>query len=93
MALVSAQIGHDWGFYIMVSQLPTYMKDVVGVQEVKNNGVYTALPFFAMWIVSIGSGAMCDYVINNNYITVTNARKALTAIGKYFCGVSMESFL
>lgn len=82
MALVSAQIGHDWGFYIMAIDLPKYFKDVHKA-NVEDNGLYTALPFLVMWIFSTLSSFACDYIINNNYITVTNARKAFTGVGKY----------
>lgn len=82
MALVLAQIGHDWGFYIIVTDLPKYLKDVLDI-SIANNGMFSSLPFFAMWISSIGSGVLCDFVINNSYMSVTNARKWLTGIGKY----------
>lgn len=81
MALVSAQIGHDWGFYVMSTDLPKFFKGVLQT-DVRNNGLYSSFPFFVMWIFSVGSGVLCDYMINNNYISVTNARKALTGIGK-----------
>lgn len=82
MALVSAQIGHDWGFYTMANDLPKYFKDILEL-DVQSNGLYTALPFLVMWIFSIASGFACDYIINGNYISVTNARKLFTGLGKY----------
>lgn len=81
-ALISAQIGHDWGFYIMANDLPKFMQDVFHTTVLKN-GFYSSFPFIVMWICSTGGGFLCDYMINNNYITVTNARKALTGIGKF----------
>lgn len=80
IASVLAQIGHDWGFYIIVTDLPKYLKDVLDI-SVKDNGLFSSLPFIAMWILSIGSGVLCDYAINKNYMSVTNARKWLTGIG------------
>lgn len=37
IALVFAQIGHDWGFYMMTTDLPKYMKGVLKF-DVKKNG-------------------------------------------------------
>lgn len=80
IASVLAQIGHDWGFYIIVTDLPKYLKDVLDI-SVEDNGMFSSLPFIAMWILSIGSGVLCDWAINKNYMSVTNARKWLTGIG------------
>lgn len=81
IALVSAQIGHDWGFYVMVTNFPTYLKGVHGL-DVKENGWFSAMPFFVMWLVTIGGGILCDHLIQTNYLSITNARKWFTGVGK-----------
>lgn len=75
-------IGHDWGFFIMVSDLPKYMREVLGypVYEV---GIYSSLPYLLMFIVSLCSGYLSDYLIGNNKITIATARIVFTAIGAY----------
>ena len=75
-----AQIGHDWGFYIMVTDLPKYMSDVLRF-SVSQNGLYSALPYLCMWVVSIATGFLSDYLIVNKYLGITAARKWFTAIG------------
>lgn len=83
MALVCAQIGHDWGFYIMVTDLPKYMADVLKV-SIKDNGLYSSMPFFVMWIVSVSTGWLSDFLITRKCLTITAARKVFTGIGKYY---------
>lgn len=83
MALVCAQIGHDWGFYIMVTDLPKYMSDVLRF-SISENGLYTSLPYLLMWIVSISTGFLCDWLIVKKYLNLTNARKFFTAIAAVF---------
>lgn len=82
ISIVIAQIGHDFGFYIMVSDLPKYMKDILNL-SVSDNGVASALPYFLMWVVSICSGVLSDVLIKHNKITITFARKMFTTIGKW----------
>ncbi|CAO1319250.1 unnamed protein product [Diamesa serratosioi] len=79
MALVCAQIGHDFGFFIMVTDLPKYMSDVLKF-AIKENGLYSSLPYACMWIVSITTGFLSDYIIKKKYINITNARKLFTTI-------------
>lgn len=78
-ALVAAQIGHDWGFFTMVTDLPTFMDEVLHF-NVTENGVISSVPYIAMWIVSMVSAGLCDYLITNNKLTVTFARKMFTTI-------------
>lgn len=80
-ALVAAQIGHDWGFFTMVTDLPKYMSDVLKF-SVGENGIYSSVPYMVMWVVSMGSGWLCDWLIHTNKITVNFARKFFTTVGK-----------
>lgn len=82
IALVCAQIGHDWGFYIMVTDLPKYMADVMQF-SIKANGVYSSLPYVMMWIVSISSGFVGDWLMTKNILNITNTRKLMTSIGEF----------
>ncbi|KAF7274566.1 hypothetical protein GWI33_012784 [Rhynchophorus ferrugineus] len=54
-ALVIAQIGHDWEFFTMVTDLPKYMKDMLHF-NVTQNGIWSSLPYILMWIISMSSG-------------------------------------
>jgi MFS transporter, ACS family, solute carrier family 17 (sodium-dependent inorganic phosphate cotransporter), other len=79
LALICAQVGHDWGFFIMVTDLPKYMADVLRF-PIKQNGFYSSMPYALMWIVSITSGILGDWLITNKKITITNSRKLFTTI-------------
>uniref|UniRef100_A0A6P7G0X8 Inorganic phosphate cotransporter isoform X1 n=1 Tax=Diabrotica virgifera virgifera TaxID=50390 RepID=A0A6P7G0X8_DIAVI len=79
LALVAAQIGHDWGFFTMVTDLPTYMSDVLKF-NVKENGIWTSVPYIVMWLVSMGSGWLCDWLVSAGYMKITFARKFFTSI-------------
>ncbi|KAM8716638.1 hypothetical protein ACLKA7_003506 [Drosophila subpalustris] len=81
-ALVSAQIGHDWGFYIMVTDLPKYMADVLQF-SIKANGLYSSLPYIMMWIVSVGSGFVADWMIRRGIMNTTNTRKLMTGLAAF----------
>lgn len=80
IALVCAQIGHDWGFYIMVTDLPKYMNDVLHF-SIKDNGIYSSAPYFVMWVVSVSTGFLSDFLIVRKFISITTARKVFTGVG------------
>lgn len=79
ISLVICQIGHDFGFFIMVTDLPKYMSDVLHF-SIKENGLYSSLPYVLMWIVAIGAGFLCDWLLKKSIFTVTFARKFFTTI-------------
>lgn len=79
--LLIVKIGHDWGLFVMVNDLPKYMKEVLGF-SVREVGIYASLPYLAMWIVSIACGIICDFVIKRECTTTTCARKWFSLIGK-----------
>lgn len=66
----------------MVTDLPKYMSDVLRF-SIKDNGIYSSLPYFVMWVVSIITGILSDYLIVKQYIGITNARKFFTAVGEF----------
>lgn len=81
LALISAQVGHNWGLFIIINDLPKYMNDVLRF-SIKKNGLYTSLPYACMWIVAIFSGFLSDYLVSNKKISTTNSRKLFTSVGK-----------
>lgn len=81
LALVAAQIGHNWGLFIIMNDLPKYMNDVLRF-SIKKNGLLTALPYTVLWIVALSTGVLSDYLIKRKYLNITNSRKIFTFICK-----------
>ncbi|KAE8749881.1 hypothetical protein FOCC_FOCC003350 [Frankliniella occidentalis] len=46
-AIVAAHFSENWGFYTLLTQLPTFMKDVLQV-EIEQSGLLSALPYICM---------------------------------------------
>ncbi|XP_053607254.1 putative inorganic phosphate cotransporter [Plodia interpunctella] len=78
-ALVFAAVGHDWGYYTMVSDLPKYAHDVLKF-DIAKTGIMTALPYIAMWISSFIFGFVCDLCIKKGWHTIKTGRIIHTTI-------------
>lgn len=76
------QFGHAWLLFLMVTYLPKYMNDVLNV-SLRDNGLYSSIPYVAMWIVNIASGYLCDFLYKQG-INLTFLRKLFAWIGWYF---------
>lgn len=79
IALIFAQVGHNWGLFIVITDLPKYMNDVLRF-SIKKNGLYTSLPYLCLWIVGISSGFLSDYLIKRKHLSITVSRKLFTSI-------------
>lgn len=85
-ALIAAQVGHDWGFFTLVTDLPKYMSTVLQY-SIKSNGFVSALPYLIMWFSSIGSSWLADWMITRGVMSRTNVRKLGTTIASIGPGV------
>ncbi|KAI5698470.1 hypothetical protein M8J75_007322 [Diaphorina citri] len=85
-SLIIAEVGHDYGLYLISTDLPKYMSEVIGL-SVAENGVLSALPFLIMWLVSMSSSALADYFIARDILSRTNVRKVFATLGAVLPGV------
>lgn len=76
------QIGHDWGYYTMITDLPKYAHDVLKF-NIASTGFLTSLPYFSLWLSSFLFGFVCDYCIRKGYHSIKMGRIIHTSIGKY----------
>ncbi|XP_017780119.1 PREDICTED: putative inorganic phosphate cotransporter isoform X2 [Nicrophorus vespilloides] len=87
-AILIAHMGHNYGYETLMTELPTYMRQVLRF-DIKKNGFLSALPYLAMWIFSMGISHVADWMLNSKYFTHTVVRKILNGIGQYGPGVAL----
>lgn len=78
-ALLAAKFGIDCGYHTMVTDLPLYMSNVLKF-PVQSNGFYTALFYVFMWLASVSSSWLADWVVKTDRMSRTNTRKACTTV-------------
>ncbi|XP_034196051.1 major facilitator superfamily transporter 9 [Osmia lignaria lignaria] len=73
-AIIAAHFSENWGFYTMLTQLPTFMNDVLNF-KLDKTGYLSALPYLAMTIAVQFSGYLADYLRTKKILTTTQVRK------------------
>lgn len=76
-AIAIAHICSNWGWYMLLIELPFYMKQVLKF-NIKENAIATALPFLTMWLFSMALSRILDTLRTRGLITTTKARKIST---------------
>ncbi|KAL1129021.1 hypothetical protein AAG570_013553 [Ranatra chinensis] len=77
--LIIAQIGHDWGLFTIITDLPKYMKSVMHF-SITQNGLWSAAPYLVMWMFAILSGWIVDWLVGPRHVNITIVRKIFVSI-------------
>ncbi|BES93076.1 MFS transporter, ACS family, solute carrier family 17 (sodium-dependent inorganic phosphate cotransporter), other [Nesidiocoris tenuis] len=73
-AIVAAHFCENWGFYTLLTQLPSFMKDTLNF-DLQKAGYLSALPYLVMSIIMQFAGRLSDWICNKKFTSVTNVRK------------------
>lgn len=79
ISLILSLVLGDWAYYIVLIDLPKYMHDVLHV-SIKDNGMYTSLPWAMFIVIALSSGLLSDKLISSKRLSISNTRKLMVAI-------------
>ncbi|XP_058807480.1 uncharacterized protein LOC131673478 [Phymastichus coffea] len=86
-SLMIVHCGNNWGFYTMLTEMPTYMKSILGF-DVQRSGAISALPYLAMWILGFPISWLSDFALKKG-ATVQHVRKISNTIGLWVPALAM----
>ncbi|RVE43977.1 hypothetical protein evm_011380 [Chilo suppressalis] len=89
--LVVSHAGSVVGHLLMLIQTPTYMSKVLKV-DIRQNGVYSSLPYIAMYILAITFGHISDKLHAKKLMSIVNIRRTANTIGMMVSGIFMIAF-
>ncbi|KAK7866131.1 hypothetical protein R5R35_004780 [Gryllus longicercus] len=81
-SLIIVHCGQNWGFWTLLTEMPSYMNSVLGF-ELSKNGLLSALPYFVMWILSFVFSWTSDFANKKQWLKLTTSRKLFNTIGHW----------
>uniref|UniRef100_A0A6P7GM52 Putative inorganic phosphate cotransporter n=1 Tax=Diabrotica virgifera virgifera TaxID=50390 RepID=A0A6P7GM52_DIAVI len=69
-----------FGFWVLLTQIPTYMNEILKF-NIRKNGVLSALPYILQWVTGLTLSIISDKMILTDIISIWTARKTMNAIG------------
>ncbi|KAF2348310.1 Major facilitator superfamily, partial [Trinorchestia longiramus] len=78
-AIIVAHTCSNWGWYMLLVKLPTYMRYILKF-DIKSNAGLSAVPFLCMWIFTMLFANLLDFLLSRNILTTTVARKIATSV-------------
>lgn len=79
-AIFVANFGNNWGFHLLLTELPIYLKTILK-RDINSNALLSALPYACMWAFSILVSYLADKAISKNLIKTGVVRRIATTIG------------
>ncbi|KAK3872158.1 hypothetical protein Pcinc_022759 [Petrolisthes cinctipes] len=76
-AIIVAHTCNNWGWYMLLVKLPTYMRYILKF-DIKANAGLSAVPFLCMWIFTMLLANLLDELRSRDKISTTFARKLAT---------------
>ncbi|KAG5684637.1 hypothetical protein PVAND_013857 [Polypedilum vanderplanki] len=80
ISLVIAHSAHNWGFWTLLTEIPSYMKSILHF-NIKQNALLSALPYFVMMCISFLLSPFADWLTNRRILKVEFSRKLFNTIG------------
>ncbi|XP_076461278.1 sialin-like isoform X2 [Babylonia areolata] len=84
-AIIVSNITSDWGAYTLLTNIPTYINEVLKF-DIASNGLVSALPYIGMWATMNVSGWMADMIRKKKLLGTGGTRKLMDAFGKVAAG-------
>ncbi|XP_065583543.1 sialin-like [Artemia franciscana] len=76
-AIIAAHFSENWGFYTLLTQLPTFLSDVTKF-KLDKTGFMAAIPYLAMAVAVQGGGLLADLLRTRFNVSTTWVRKLFT---------------
>lgn len=71
-AILITQCGQSWAFYTQLTELPTYMENILHF-GIESNAVLNSLPSLTSWIFGIIASMIADHLLSKGYISLKNS--------------------
>ncbi|XP_055338854.1 sialin-like [Paramacrobiotus metropolitanus] len=78
-AILVVEFGHNWGFYTMLTNLPTYLSNIQHY-SLKKNGFLSALPYLVRWAAIVMVVYAADWLRSKHFMSVSALRKTFTTV-------------
>lgn len=72
---------YSWSFYIINTDLPKYLNDVLHV-SIEKNAIYSSVPKVLSIVVSTGSGFLSDIMMSKWHVNRTVVRKVFVVLSE-----------
>ncbi|KAF2882063.1 hypothetical protein ILUMI_24111 [Ignelater luminosus] len=78
-AILITQCGQSWAFYTQLTELPTYMSEILHF-NIEQNAILSALPYLTSWWFGIFTSIVADWLLSKNYLSLSTSYKLFNSL-------------
>ncbi|KAH1015828.1 putative inorganic phosphate cotransporter isoform X2 [Dendroctonus ponderosae] len=78
-AILVTQCGNSWAFYTQLTELPTYMAQILHF-DIESNAVLSAVPYLTSWWAGIFFSIFADWLLLKGYISLSLSYKLWNSV-------------
>ncbi|XP_039955092.1 putative inorganic phosphate cotransporter [Bactrocera tryoni] len=79
-ALFTSQCAYSWGYWTLITQIPSYIKNVFD-KDIKSNALLSALPYAANLVLGLCFCALAQVLLSAKLLRTNASRKIFNTIG------------
>ncbi len=79
LAIFIANFGNNWGFHLLLTELPIYMKTILK-RDINSNALLSSLPYACMWAFSLLVSYLADKAVSKKTLKTGIVRRIATFI-------------
>ncbi|XP_064107396.1 sialin-like isoform X2 [Macrobrachium nipponense] len=88
LAMMTADFGNNWAIGLFYTQLPTYMKNILGF-SIKENGLISALPFISRYAGAVIMSIIGDWLLTHKYLSIRSTRRIFSTIAMWIPAIML----
>ncbi|XP_049836738.1 putative inorganic phosphate cotransporter [Schistocerca gregaria] len=88
ISLIIAHCTQNWGFWTLLTQMPTYMDRVLGF-NIQSNSLLSALPYLVMWGLSFVFSGVSYVLERKKCLSLGTLRKLFNSIAHWGPGIAL----
>lgn len=78
-AILITQCGQSWAFYTQLTELPSYMENILHM-NIQENAILSALPYLTSWLFGIAVSIFADWLLAKEYISQKHSYKLWNSV-------------
>lgn len=88
LSLLVVHCTHMWGFWTLLTQIPSYMKNIYNI-DIKSSSLLSSLPYTVMMVLSFFFVWLSKVLQNNKSISTSFNRKFFNSVGHWIPMLSL----
>ncbi|XP_044252844.1 putative inorganic phosphate cotransporter [Tribolium madens] len=78
-AILITQCGQSWAFYTQLTELPTYMSQILHF-DIQANALLSAIPYLTSWWCGILISIIADWLLSRGYLSLSTSYKVFNSL-------------